>query len=179
LCIAKTASAIVAEGVTVPAPRGPALIALDGANAWVYFPATRQLARWSAGALTPVVFHPDALHRDGEVLSLRADLTMAVRRGNTTWIVAANGALLDSLPDGAGPVLLIPGAAVYATGDSLMVRRDGGSEVRFPASGILSLSMLGDGLVEARAGSVLYALVTDSGSERLLQLPQAGGGSRR
>jgi hypothetical protein len=35
------------------------------------------------------------------------------------------------------------------------------------------LLAIGSGLVEARAGSILYALRTDTGQEHLFQLPQA------
>lgn len=167
LCLAKTESGILVNGVYSAAPRGPALMALDGSAAWLYFPLSRRFARWQAGVLTPV----DQIV-DGQVLSLQPGLTLAVRRSNGIWIVSSDGSILDALPPDAGAVLLIPGGVIYATADSLALRRPSGSEVRFPAPGVTALFQIGEGLVEARAGSIAYALRTTAGNEGLFRLPQ-------
>lgn len=88
------------------------------------------------------------------------------------WVVASEGTILDSLPPQATAVLLLPGMKMYATADSLVLRKSDGSELSFPAPGIVSLSAMGDGYVEARSASGIYALRVVAGSERLFALPQ-------
>ena len=178
LCVAKTNSTLIswnkATGVVTPAPAGGAVIAVDAAGATIYFPSIQQFGRWQNGALTML-----DLSVYGTVLSLgsgSSGLTIAVQRAGVVWIVSADGSILDSLPPGAGAVLLIPNGVVYATSGALILRRSGGSELSFPAQGVEgaqgALFALGDGYVEARAGDVLYALRTIPGREQLFQLPQ-------
>ena len=174
LCLAKTDAAVLSLSGATPAPPGPAEFALDGDHAVIFFPLNRQFARWREGSLE--MFD---LNVDGEVLSVRSDLTLAIRRGDGVWIVSANGAILDSLPDETGPVLLADGGIVYATPESLVLRRADGSEVRFPAPGVAALFALGDGYIEARAAGALYTLHIDPGHERLYLLPQPQPRRRR
>jgi len=179
VCLAKTESALVslntAAGVVTPAPPGNALIAPDtnGATsgATIYFPSTQQFARWQNGILAPL-----SLSVYGTVLALGSNasgLRIAVERSGIVWIVAAaDGTIIDSLPPGAGAVLLTANGIVYATSSALILRKSDSSELSFPASGVTALFALGDGYVEARAGPILYALRTIPGREQLFQLPQ-------
>jgi hypothetical protein len=168
LCLAKTNSAILTGGAAKPAPLGGAKIAIHGATAWIYFPKTRQFGLWRAGTLTLT-----ELNVDGEVLALQAGWKLAVRRDSGVWIVSGDGVILDSVPSEAGPVLLLDdGGVVYATSDSLVLRRPGGNEMRFATPSVNVLFQLGEGYVEARSGVAIYALRTSTGREQLFQLPQ-------
>lgn len=167
-CLAKTESALVGSDTTAAAPHGDAKIALDATGATIYFPQTGQFARWQNGALTTL-----SLSIDGTVLSLRSSpLNIAVERSGTIWIVAADGSILDSLPANATAVILLSDSAIYATSDSLVLRKADGSELRFPAPSVTSLMVLGDSYVEAVAGQILYGLRTSDSREQLFQLPQ-------
>jgi hypothetical protein len=171
LCLAKTEDALMSLSGSTPAPPGGAMIAPDATGATVYFPHIRQFERWQNGTLTGL-----NLHVEGTVLSIAsspAGLSIAVERSGVIWIVASDGSLLGSLPLEATAVLLLPGMTIYATADSVVLRRSDGSEQRFPAPGVTSLVAMGDGYVEASAGGVLYALRTVAGREHLFQLPQA------
>lgn len=175
LCLAKTQAAILSStGApstdTTPSPPGGAIFALDGTAATVYFPLIHQFARWQNGVLTPLDFRVE-----GTVLSLTMSSTgvlAAVERSGIIWIDSAStGASLDSLPDSATSVLLLPSLTVYATADSLVIRKSDGSELDFPAPQVSTLLALGNGYVEAIGSGALYALRTVSGREQLFQLP--------
>jgi hypothetical protein len=168
LCLAKTDSALRSGGVATAAPPGAAEIAIHGQSAWIYFTQTRQFARWQAGALSFV-----DLNIEGDVLAVQTGWKLAVRRNTGVWIISVKGTILDSLPLGTGPVLLMnDGGVVYAISDSLVLRRPGGNEMRFAASGVTSLFQMGDGYVEARSGVAIYALRTGAGRESLFLLPR-------
>jgi len=168
LCLVKTDSELLSGDTAIAAPPGSAEIAIHGMSAWIYFPQTRQFARWKAGALDL-----EDLNIDGNVLSVQAGWKLAVRRGAGVWIVSGAGAILDSLPSEAGPVLLLDdGGVAYATSDSLVLRRPGGNEMRFEAPGVDGLFQMGDGYLEARSGVALYALRTAAGRENLYLLPR-------
>jgi hypothetical protein len=171
LCLAKTESALISAGVATPAPEGEAVIALDSTGATLFFPSIQQFGRWQNGSLTM-----SSLSVYGTVLSLfsaPSGLKVAAGRSGIVWIVsAADGTILDSLPSGAGAVLLTANGTIYATSTALILRKTDGSELSFPASGVTALYALGDGYVEARAGAILYALRTIAGREQLFQLPQ-------
>jgi hypothetical protein len=177
LCIAKTETALILGKTVTPAPRGDAKIAIDTTGATIYFPEIGRFGRWQHGSLTML-----NLSIDGTVLSLRSaasSLNLAVERSGIVWIVMADGTILDSLPAGAGAVLLIPAGVVYAASSALILRKPNGAELSFPAQGVVDLFALGDGYVEARAGSVLYALRTIAGHEQLFQLPQPETGQHK
>ena len=147
------------RSTVTPAPAGAAIIAVDATGATIYFPSTQQFGRWQNGALSML-----NLSVYGTVLSLgsgSSGLMIAVERSGIVWIVAAaDGSILDSLPPGAGAVLLIPNGVVYATSAALILRRPDGSELSFPIQGVQGvedLFALGDGYVEGRAGGILYA----------------------
>jgi hypothetical protein len=170
LCFAKTNFALLSGGFVTPAPPGIAMIAIDTAGATIYFPSTQQFGRWQNGALTML-----DLSVNGTVVSLgsgSSGLMTAVERSGVIWIVSADGLILDSLPQGAETALLTAGGIVYSTSTALILRRGDGSELSFPVSGVSTLLALGDGYVEARAGSVIYALRTIASREQLFQLPQ-------
>jgi hypothetical protein len=181
LCVAKTEFAIVSGSSTAAAPAGPALLALDGfsldgSSALVYFSAAKQLERWQDGSLAPV-----DVNVDGEVLALRAVLggvQLAVRRDSGVWIVSGAGSILDSLPSGIGPVLMLADSVAYSTGDALVLRKSDGAELRFAVTGVTALFALGEGYVEAMTPLGVYALRTVAGREALFVLPQGSGGAR-
>jgi hypothetical protein len=168
LCLTKTDTALFSASGTIPAPPGDAKIGLDSTGATIYFPKGGQFARWQDGSLTML-----NLSVDGTVLSLRsAPLNIAVERAGIVWIVAADGSILDSLPADTGAVLLLPSSVVYTESGSLVLRKSDHSELRFPAPNVTTMTVLGDGYVEASAGSVLYALRVVEGREQVFQLPQ-------
>jgi hypothetical protein len=173
LCLAKTDSAILSGNLVTAAPAGPAVIGLDGANAWIYFFHTRRFGHWQSGTLT--LFDPSIdLSMEGEVLSLQAGLKLAVRWHSGVWIISGDGSILDSLPSDTGPVLLLEGGeVVYATPDAVVLRKSGGAELRFSAAGIDALFQMGEGYVEARSPTATYALRTVAGMERLFLLPES------
>ena len=170
VCLAKTEVSIVSSPGTVAAPAGPAMFAFDGATALVWFPASRQLARWQNGALA---FIPASI--DGEVLSIGANagaVQFAVRRRSGVWIVNQDGSIASSLPRATGPVLIAPGGAIYATDSEIVL-----GDVHFPLAGVTELSQMSGSYVQVRAGRIDYALRIDPGREVLFQLPavnQAG-----
>jgi hypothetical protein len=163
-CLAKTETSLVSASGSVDAPEGPALFAFEADQALVWFPQSRQLARWQNGALTAI----DS-SIDGEVLSIRASagtVEFAVRRETGVWIVNAQGAVLDSLPRAVGPAMLIPGGVVYATRDEIVIR-----DLRIPAERATEISQMSAGYLQVRAGGLNYALRIEPGRETLFQLP--------
>jgi hypothetical protein len=180
VCLAKTETAIVSAGESVAAPGGPALFAFDGDAALVWFPQSRQLARWQGGVLTcsGVDTSVDAARTsacatsrdiDGEVLSIGVSagaVRFAVRRRSGVWIVNQDGTVLDSLPRSTVAVMLIPGGVVYATESEIVIRN-----VQFPLAGVTAFSQMSGSYLAVRAGGVNYSLRIDEGREALFQLP--------
>ncbi len=173
-CVAKTENALAASGASFPAPSGPALISLDAAGAAVYFRQTGQFARLENGALKML-----DVNVPGEVLAVGAGLRIAVRRENGVWIVGSSGSILDSLPPDTQAVLLGSDSIVYATANELALRRSGGIEQRFPASGIRDVYAVSDEWVEGCARFATFALRTAAGREALYVLPEPAGRPRR
>ncbi len=198
LCIAKTESALAAfvsgvsgsQGAGIPSPiltpcacPGPALIALDSSSgAWIFFPMTRQFARWANGTLAWLNFAPA-----GDVLSLRSttdgfDYAFAQESGRgaaTVWIAhytASDGstAIVDSLglmEKLAGAVLLFDGGSLQATPDGVILRRPDAQEMLFPLAGARGFQASATGFVEIAASTGMWILRTDPGSEGLSLLP--------
>ena len=169
-CIFKTADAVVVNGQPVPAPAGPAIFAIDGANAAIYFPGAKQLAIWQNGQLTPV-----ETKIDGQVVGLRSDagvVQFAVRRRESTWIVDETGAIVNAIAGATGPVMLLANGILYADGDQVVLRRVDASELRFDAPGALSFSGLGLNYVQIRTRGSSFALRVDAGHERIFELPE-------
>jgi hypothetical protein len=163
-CLAKTETSIVSASGSVAAPSGPALFAFNGDRAFVWFPQSRQLAEWQSGALIPA-----AADIDGEVLSIGVSagaVQFAVRRRSGVWIVNQAGSVAGSLPRSTGPVMLIPGGAVYATESAIVIRN-----VQFPLAGVTAFSQMSGSYLEVRAGGTDYALRIQEGREALFQLP--------
>jgi hypothetical protein len=184
LCLIKTDSAILASSGAVPAtpaPRGPALIAIDDDSAWVYFITAKKLARWRNGQLDPVPFELPGGGTSGEILSILAGpsgtLDTVFRRDRRVYLVRitladGNAIVTGSLPDDTGPVLLTGSGIVFANRDQITVRRPDGSAVSFPLTGAQAIFQLGERYVQARAGGVDYALRIDPGREQLFLLPE-------
>ena len=169
-CVLKTWDAIVAGGLETKAPPGPALIAIDGETALMYFPRFEKLVRWQAGALQPLM-----LNVTGTIVALGANagaVRVAVRRDAATWIVDANNQMIDSIPSASGPVMLTANGAIYTDGEDLVLRRSDRSELRFPVPGAQSLVAMATNYVQIRAGRLSYALRIDFGHERIFQLPE-------
>ena len=106
---------------------------------------------------------------DGEVLSIGVNagaVQFAVRRRSGVWIVNLDGSVAGSLPRSAGPVMLIPGGAVYATESAIVIRN-----LQFPLAGVTAFSQISVGYLEVRAGGIDYALRIQEGREALFQLP--------
>jgi hypothetical protein len=176
VCLFKTRSAVAAQtsgfGTSgIPAPPGPALFAFAANTTLVYFPLSRQLARWHDGQLDPV---PVAL--TGEVLSLRVgnqgNPEFAVRRDGGTWIVAAGDEVSGSIPVENGPVMLLPGVVLYTSPSEVILRRSDASELHFAVSGVQWFSRLGQDYIQIHAGRTNAALCTGAGRERIFLLPE-------
>jgi hypothetical protein len=119
------------------APAGPALFWFEssttaGQSALVYFPRSRQLARWQNGQLSPVDFDVTQ-----EILSIGeavdGTLQFAVRNPGGTWIVRNGDVIVESLHDAqfTGPALLLHGGVLFLTSDGLILRRPDQSELVF------------------------------------------------
>ncbi len=183
VCLMKTDSAILAstDVPAIPAPRGPAVIAIDGDSAWVYFVATKELARWHGGQLDPVPFELPGGGPSGEVLSIASGPPGTLdtvfrrdRRVSILRITLADGSAIvtGSLPDDTGPVLLTWSGIVFANRNQITLQRPDGSEVSFPLTGAQAIFQLGERYVQVRAGDFDYALRIDSGREQLFLLPE-------
>jgi hypothetical protein len=163
-CLAKTDASVISASGNVDAPAGPALFAFEGDAAFIWFARSRLLARWQSDSLTTI----DSIV-DGEVLSIRASagsVEFAVRRASGVWIVQSDGSVMESLPRSTGPVMLIPGAVVYATREEIVIR-----EVRMALPLVTGFSRMSEGYLQVRAGGVNYALRVEKGRETLFQLP--------
>jgi hypothetical protein len=168
VCLAKTESALLTPtGDTWDAPPGAALIAFDGAAAYVYFVETRQLARWSQGRLDPIDFAPD-----GDVLSLRASadgLEYAVGRDDGIWVGDRNlGA--------ANAILLLDGGGALLAADGLvrLIEADG-TELDFAIVGAESFIggfvRMSQRYVEVITATGMWALDLQPGHEQIYLLP--------
>ena len=167
-CLAKTDSGIVSATGTAAAPPGPVLFAFDGDAAYIWFLKSRQLARWSAGVLTPIDSSVD-----GEVISIGADtesVQFVVRRfKGDVWIVNQDGSVAGALPRGTAAAMLIPGGLVYASREEIVI-----GAVRFPLQGVTGFSQMSGGYLQVRAQGVEYSLRIEKGREMLFQLPGVG-----
>ncbi|MBV8842405.1 MAG: hypothetical protein JO307_06300 [Bryobacterales bacterium] len=181
-CVAKLKDSIVSAGAVIPTPPGPAVIGLDSTGTVVYFRSQKRFARLQAGSLTFLDQTILDQTSDGEVLSVRSnppEIAIAARREDGIRIMTVEGAVLDFLPPESRTALLLSDAVVYATADTLVLRRADGSELKFPAPGVRDLFAMGDGWVEARAAGAIYALRTDPGREHVYFLPESGGDGQR
>jgi len=140
----------------------PAVIAMEGETAYVY----------KQGRL----FRDDApvdINVTGEILSIRVvegALEFAVRRDDGTWIVQDSDIAIGAIPNATGPVMLRPGAILYAAGDEVVLRRSDASERRFPIHADTFVQMSG-ACIQIRSAGANYAL--HLATERLFQLPEA------
>jgi hypothetical protein len=164
MCLAKTDSKILSATGETDAPPGPAIFGLNGNDAIVYFPESRVFARWHEDALDLLDWRVD-----GEVFSVRLK-EIAVRREGEVSIVHSDGSVVVSIPDGSGPVLLLPEGVLFATRDQIVLRRDH-RELRLELTGAESITAMGPHYALVRTGHEIYALRIEAGHEALYQLP--------
>lgn len=169
LCLAKTSDRLWGLKTGRLSPKGPALFALDGEEAIIYFPATNAFARWRSGRLTGLPWQVE-----GEVLALRQanrNLEIAVRRGEDVLIVRPDGSVLDYLGELNGPVALLPGGVLLTIEDKLILQRVKEKPLEFELVDVQSFSALGEEYVQVNAAGVSYALRVTPGREQLFILP--------
>ncbi|MEP7352196.1 MAG: hypothetical protein ABI824_03090 [Acidobacteriota bacterium] len=157
--------------VRSPFPTGPAIFAFRDHTAWIYYPQDGTLTRFSDNATTNL----SAPNLTGEVLSLRVTtnaLEFAVRRDGTVWIERQDGALVDSLPDADGPVLLLENAILYTSSDLVRLKRTGANTIDFPVPQVQRINTLGPRYAQITTADHVYALKLDSGKGTLSQLPE-------
>jgi hypothetical protein len=168
LCLAKTESALLSStGDAWDAPPGAALIAFNGAAAYVYFVETRRLARWSQGSLDPIDFAPD-----GDVLSLRASpdgFEYAIGRDDGIWVGDRNLGAANAI------LLLDGGGALLAADGQVRLLKPDGSEMDFAVVGAESfiggLVRMSERYVQVITASGMWALDLEPGSEQIYVLP--------
>jgi hypothetical protein len=168
LCLAKTGSKILSETGETGAPPGSATFALHGDDALVFFHESRTFAHWREDTLKTLDWMVD-----GEVLSMRfrgERPELAVRRDGNVWIVHPDGAIVDTIAEAPGPVLLLDDGVLFATSDQVILRRDG-SEMRFELAGARSISAVGPHYAAIRTDDAVYVLRTESGREGFFLLP--------
>jgi hypothetical protein len=169
LCLAKTDAKIVSATGETDAPAGPAIFAMDGDQAVVFFRGAQLFARWHDDTLEPL----DWAVND-EILSIRShggETEIAVRREGSVWIVRPDDSVIDSIADASGSVLLLREGVLFASGDQLVLRHRDASEVRFELSGAESITAMGPRYAVIRAGGAMYALRTETGRDQLFLLP--------
>src|SRR5579871_3162398 len=180
VCLVKTESALFslarsANGF-IDAPHGPAVLALDGDAAFVYFSQSSQLMRWRSGQLEPGELPvPEAALAGDAIVSLRVRkgaLEFAVVREDGTWIVRSDGRGGDFVTGETGAVLLRQHGVVFATDGGVVLRRSDGTEVRFDVAGVDGLFEFGPGYVEARTADAVYAIRIEPGREQMFLLPE-------
>jgi hypothetical protein len=157
LCLAKTETQVAGPNGAIDAPAGPALIAVGGRRAVLYFSATCQLAEWRDGALVPL-----GIAVAGEVIAVGFDaageVRLALRQEDAVWITNTQGALLDALPPDTKAVLIEDGNVLYSNGASLVLRHADGSEMSLPVDGVSSMFPLGADWAAAIAGGAMHAV---------------------
>ena len=150
--LAKTRSEIIVleQGAAVRdrALEGPALFAFaaNGAPAFAWLPAGRELLKWTGNNFARVPLETAAIA--GEIVGIgvsdRAHVNLAVSQDDALQIlrVGLSDGLIDvvtSLPHGAHAPLLMPdGSILYALPDALVLRDSAGHERQIPFSGAVS-----------------------------------------
>ncbi len=169
LCLAKTDSKILSPTGSVAAPAGPALIAIQGNDAFVYLELSHWLVKWHDNSLDRLDWNVQ-----GIPLSMRATtggVEIAVRTADGVSIIQPDGAVVATIPDATGPVLLFDDGILLVAGQSLILRRPGVQDLSFGLPGVEALAALGEHYVQARVGAAFYALRTEVGREQLYALP--------
>jgi hypothetical protein len=139
----------------------PAVIALYGEAALVY----------SSGRLMRDGVE-QVIHITGEILSMRVvdgAMEFAVRRDDGVWIVRDEDVAVGAIEGATGPVMLLDGAVLFASGDEVVLRRANGEEQRFPVRAEAFVRM-SSGYVQIRGAGAGYAL--ELRRNRLFQLPE-------
>jgi hypothetical protein len=93
------------------------------------------------------------------------------RRGDTVVVLSADGAVVDSLPSAAGPVLLLEHGALFTNDEELILQRRDASRVRFPLNGVTALRAMSVDWVQAMTASGSFAVRVESGREAIFALP--------
>ena len=175
-CLIKTAGASLEGSQWAAAPEGGALFAIGRGDALVYFPALRQLARWHAGQLEPI-----DLDIPGDVLALRSvspeavDFATRLNSGISIMRVRLTDGQIElrgQFPRIEGPAMLLEDGVLFAVRDTVILRRDDATELRFPAVGVTQFFAAGDGLIQVRTRLGQFALRTARGRELLFQIPE-------
>ena len=179
LCLAKTPSflwgwsPVTNQVWNTAAPPGPALFAFSASGAFVYFSAASILNEWSGGNLIGLSFRPD-----GEVLALHATndgLDYAVRRNQSTFVehlstATGSVSLIASLGT-TGAVALLDTGTLIASSSGVNLQRSDGSFVTLAVPSVQSLTLLGEGFVQATTAENNWVIRVDAGREQAFLLP--------
>ena len=118
LCLMKTEAAIVAsDGTSVAAPTGPAIFAMRGASAYIYFSDTQQWARWQDGQLEWIDFVPGeaagtTMTLEDGTITATADHVALVRRDGSQLDFAVAG-VRQFFSMGKGYIQAVTGAGMW------------------------------------------------------------------
>jgi len=169
LCLAKTDSKILSPTGETDAPPGPAIFAMNGDAATMYFAAPHMFAQWANDSMDPLEWKIE-----GDVLSLLwrdGAITIAVRREGRVWIVHPDGSVADSIGGATGPVMLLPDGVLFATAGEIVLRHSDSTEVRFELKDAETIDAMGPHYAVIHADGAIYAFRTDSGQEGVFMLP--------
>jgi hypothetical protein len=92
------------------------------------------------------------------------------RRDASIYVIAPNGGTVDILPPEAQTALLLDNGILYSTQHEIVLRRDGASEIRFPAEGVTALRRMSTEYVQASADRQ-FAIRLEKGREAIFVLP--------
>jgi hypothetical protein len=144
-------------------------MAIQGDQAFIYFPMSQTLVKWHDNTLTPLNWN-----LKGTPLSIRVGtdgIEVAVRRGNEFWLVKSNGAPIGRIAGATGTVMLLDDGILLTTQRELVLRRADASETHFDLTDVQALSALGSHYAQVRTRGAMYALRTEPGKEQLFSLP--------
>jgi hypothetical protein len=137
LCLMKTEAAIIAsDGTSVAAPTGPAIFAMHGASAYIYFSDTQQWARWRNGQLEWIDLMPSEAVSTCTVMLLE-DGTITATADHIA-LVRGDGSELDFAVAGVRQFFAMGKGYVQAVSDAGMwiLRVESGLEQIFLLPGI-------------------------------------------
>jgi hypothetical protein len=100
-------------------------------------------------------------------------------RGETIFVVRADGATLEILPPGATRALLVAAGLVYATDQELVLRREDRRELRWMLPGVTALRAMSAEYAQVSTANGEYALRLEPGLEALYRMPVAPPAERR
>jgi hypothetical protein len=174
VCAAQTDASLIFWNANtrkeIPDSGGPAQFAFDADS--VYILQSGMLTVLQGAGFARAKIHSRKQQITGDILAMRITSGIpefAVRRADGVWIVCDGDIAVTALP-ADGPVLLLPDAILYASGDETVLRRADATEIRFPVRADAFIAM-SDRTVQIRSGPSSFALRLDS--EKLFQLPEA------